>query len=58
MASRVITPTVESVRVVCARARQFIESHHLCLEATIEDYPATTSQWSSLDSNASEGPAD
>jgi hypothetical protein len=35
----VVTPTVESVRAACARARQFIEGHHLCLDATIDDYP-------------------
>jgi hypothetical protein len=35
MGARVVRPTVESVRAACARARQFIESRHLCLEATI-----------------------
>jgi hypothetical protein len=39
MGARVASPTVESVRAACARARQFIEAHHLCLEATIDDYP-------------------
>ncbi len=39
MGTQVVTPTVESVRAACARARQLIEAHHLCLEATIDDYP-------------------
>jgi hypothetical protein len=39
MGSQVVTPTVESVRAACARARQFIEAHHLGLDATIGDYP-------------------
>jgi hypothetical protein len=29
MGEQVVTPTVESVRAACARARQFIETHHL-----------------------------
>ncbi len=36
---QVVAPTVESVHAACTRARQFIESHHLCLDATIDDYP-------------------
>jgi hypothetical protein len=36
--AQIVTPTVESVRAACAGARQFIELHPLCLEATIEDY--------------------
>ena len=39
MGARVVTPTVGSVRAARARAHQFIEAHHLCLDATIEDYP-------------------
>lgn len=39
MGTQVVRPTVESVLADCARARQFIESHHLCLDATIDDYP-------------------
>jgi hypothetical protein len=39
LGTHVVTPTVESVRAACARIRRFVESHHLCLEATIEDYP-------------------
>ena len=37
--AQVVTPTVESVLAACTRARQFIESHHLCLDATIVNYP-------------------
>lgn len=39
MGMQAVTSTVESVRTACARARQFLEAHHLCPEATIEDYP-------------------
>ena len=39
MGVQVVTPTVESVRAAWARARRFIAAHHLCLEATIDDYP-------------------
>jgi hypothetical protein len=38
MGARVVSPTVESVLTGCDRAREFIESHHLCLDATIDDY--------------------
>jgi hypothetical protein len=39
MGTQIVRPTVELVRAACAKARQFIESHHLCLDSTIEDYP-------------------
>jgi hypothetical protein len=39
MGTKIVRPTVESVQAGCVRAREFIESHHLCLEAIIPDYP-------------------
>ena len=38
MGTQVVRPTVQSVPAGCARAREFSERHHLCLDATIEDY--------------------
>jgi hypothetical protein len=32
-------PTTDQVHEACALARQFLETHHLCLDATIADYP-------------------
>jgi hypothetical protein len=39
MGTQLVRPTAESVRAACARSRQFIEGHHLGLDATIADYP-------------------
>jgi hypothetical protein len=39
LGTQIVRPTVDSVQAACAKAREFIESHHLCLDATIEDYP-------------------
>jgi hypothetical protein len=38
MGTQTVRPTVESVRAACARAREFMEAHHLCLDATIDNY--------------------
>jgi hypothetical protein len=34
-----LIPTVDQVHEACATARAFLETHHLCLDATIADYP-------------------
>jgi hypothetical protein len=31
--------TADEIRAACVAAREFIARHHLCLDATIDDYP-------------------
>jgi hypothetical protein len=31
--------TADEIQTACAAAREFIARHHLCLDATIDDYP-------------------